>query len=205
MAIPFVDVHPQTIAGTLAVRSVPEAGTQAVVVILVFCIRSSSYFSEAFQRQTKSGSCLKRSGTKAQVSLLFPMNYGYTTLEIRPETGAVPARGDAPGYQRQRREQAGVGQAFGAAGSLGGGRVISGPGGVEHCLRLLAVLLCYLAIVRFEIAREQFGYLSRPGRRFAPHTRIPTYRCWSPVHSSGVAEGQDRSYLPSSRSFEAYR
>ena len=53
---------------------------------LVSCIRSSSYFSEAFQRQTKSGSCLKRSGTKAQVSLLFPMNYGYTTLETGPES-----------------------------------------------------------------------------------------------------------------------
>ena len=35
MAIPFVDVHPQTIAATLAVRSIPEAETQAVVVILV--------------------------------------------------------------------------------------------------------------------------------------------------------------------------
>ena len=34
MAIPFVDVHPQPIAATLAVRSVPEAVTQAVVVIL---------------------------------------------------------------------------------------------------------------------------------------------------------------------------
>ena len=34
MAIPFVDVHPQTIAATLAARSVPEAVTQAVVVIL---------------------------------------------------------------------------------------------------------------------------------------------------------------------------
>ena len=34
MAIPFVDVHPQTIAATLAVRSIPEAETQAVVVIL---------------------------------------------------------------------------------------------------------------------------------------------------------------------------
>ena len=34
MAIPFVDVHPQTIALTLAVCSVPEAVTQAVVVIL---------------------------------------------------------------------------------------------------------------------------------------------------------------------------
>ena len=34
MAIPFVDVHPQTIASTLAVRSIPEAETQAVVVIL---------------------------------------------------------------------------------------------------------------------------------------------------------------------------
>ena len=34
MAIPFVDVHPQTIAATLAVRSVPEAVTQVVVVIL---------------------------------------------------------------------------------------------------------------------------------------------------------------------------
>ena len=41
MAIPFVDVHPQTIAATLAVRSIPEAETQAVVVILVWCIRSS--------------------------------------------------------------------------------------------------------------------------------------------------------------------
>ncbi len=29
MAIPFVDVHPQTIAATLAVRSIPEAETQA--------------------------------------------------------------------------------------------------------------------------------------------------------------------------------
>ena len=35
MAIPFVDVHPKTIAATLAVRSIPEAETQAVVVILV--------------------------------------------------------------------------------------------------------------------------------------------------------------------------
>ena len=35
MAIPFVDVPPQTIAATLAVRSIPEAETQAVVVILV--------------------------------------------------------------------------------------------------------------------------------------------------------------------------
>ena len=35
MAIPFLDVHPQTIAATLAVRSVPEAVTQAVIVILV--------------------------------------------------------------------------------------------------------------------------------------------------------------------------
>ena len=34
MAIPFVDVHPQTIAATLAVRSIPEGVTQAVVVIL---------------------------------------------------------------------------------------------------------------------------------------------------------------------------
>ena len=34
MAISFVDVHPQTIAATLAVRSVPQAATQAVVVIL---------------------------------------------------------------------------------------------------------------------------------------------------------------------------
>ena len=34
MAIPFVDVHPQTIAATLAVRSIPEAETQSVVVIL---------------------------------------------------------------------------------------------------------------------------------------------------------------------------
>ena len=34
MAIPFEDVHPQTIAATLAVRSIPEAETQAVVVIL---------------------------------------------------------------------------------------------------------------------------------------------------------------------------
>ena len=34
MAIPFVDVHPQAIALTLAVCSVPEAVTQAVVVIL---------------------------------------------------------------------------------------------------------------------------------------------------------------------------
>ena len=34
MAIPFVDVHPQTIAATFAVRSIPEAETQAVVVIL---------------------------------------------------------------------------------------------------------------------------------------------------------------------------
>ena len=33
-AFPFVDVHPQTIAATLAVSSVPEAVTQAVVVIL---------------------------------------------------------------------------------------------------------------------------------------------------------------------------
>ena len=36
MAIPFEDVHPQTIAATLAVRSIPEAETQAVVVILGF-------------------------------------------------------------------------------------------------------------------------------------------------------------------------
>ena len=34
VAFPFVDVHPQTIAATLAVSSVPEAVTQAVVVIL---------------------------------------------------------------------------------------------------------------------------------------------------------------------------
>ena len=34
MAIPFVDVLPQTIVPTLAVRSIPEAETQAVVVIL---------------------------------------------------------------------------------------------------------------------------------------------------------------------------
>ena len=34
VAIPFVDVHPQTIAATLAVRSIPEGVTQAVVVIL---------------------------------------------------------------------------------------------------------------------------------------------------------------------------
>ena len=34
MATSFVDVHPQTIAATLAVRSVPEAATQAVIVIL---------------------------------------------------------------------------------------------------------------------------------------------------------------------------
>ena len=34
VAIPFVNVHPQTIAATLAVRSVPEAVIQAVVVIL---------------------------------------------------------------------------------------------------------------------------------------------------------------------------
>ena len=35
VAIPFVDVHPQTIAATLAVRSIPEGVTQAVVVILL--------------------------------------------------------------------------------------------------------------------------------------------------------------------------
>ena len=34
VAIPFVDLHPQTIAATLAVRSIPEGVTQAVVVIL---------------------------------------------------------------------------------------------------------------------------------------------------------------------------
>ena len=34
MAIPFVDVHPQTIAANLAVKSVLEGVTQAVVVIL---------------------------------------------------------------------------------------------------------------------------------------------------------------------------
>ncbi len=34
VAFPFIDVHPQTIAATLAVSSVPEAVTQAVVVIL---------------------------------------------------------------------------------------------------------------------------------------------------------------------------
>ena len=34
VAFPFVDVHPQTIAATLAVSNVPEAVTQAVVVIL---------------------------------------------------------------------------------------------------------------------------------------------------------------------------
>ena len=34
VAFPFVDVHPQTIAATLALSSVPEAVTQAVVVIL---------------------------------------------------------------------------------------------------------------------------------------------------------------------------
>ena len=39
MAIPFVDVHPQTIAATLAVRSIPEAETQAVVVILGLAAR----------------------------------------------------------------------------------------------------------------------------------------------------------------------
>ena len=37
VAFPFVDVHPQTIAATLAVSSVPEAVTQAVVVILAGC------------------------------------------------------------------------------------------------------------------------------------------------------------------------
>ena len=41
MAIPFVDVHPQTIAATLAVRSIPEAETQAVVVILAACPRNT--------------------------------------------------------------------------------------------------------------------------------------------------------------------
>ena len=34
VAFPFVDVHPQTIAATLAVSSVTEAVTQGVVVIL---------------------------------------------------------------------------------------------------------------------------------------------------------------------------
>ena len=35
MAVPFVDAHPQAIAATIAVRSVPEALAQAIVVILV--------------------------------------------------------------------------------------------------------------------------------------------------------------------------
>ena len=44
VAIPFVDVHPQTIAATLAVRSIPEGVTQAVVVIL------GSYTSHIYGR-----------------------------------------------------------------------------------------------------------------------------------------------------------
>ena len=48
MAIPFVDVHPQTIAATLAVRSVPEAVTQAVVVILKPRVRTTVMNSVSF-------------------------------------------------------------------------------------------------------------------------------------------------------------
>ena len=44
VAIPFVDLHPQTIAATLAVRSIPEGVTQAVVVIL------GSYTSHIYGR-----------------------------------------------------------------------------------------------------------------------------------------------------------
>ena len=97
VAIPFVDVHPQTIAATLAVRSIPEGVTQAVVVILLSCIRSSSYYSKAFQKDRETDSCLKQGDRSASVVPLFPMNYGYTTLAPTVQRGRKSRLPDSSG------------------------------------------------------------------------------------------------------------
>ena len=60
---------------------------------LVSCIRSSSYYSEAFHQDRKTVFFLERSGTKAQVSTLFPTNYGYTTLVLQRRFPEPPSNG----------------------------------------------------------------------------------------------------------------
>ena len=47
------------------------------------CVRSAPYYSRAFRRDKWTVAGLDWKGTTPTVATLLPMNYGYTTLEIR--------------------------------------------------------------------------------------------------------------------------